>query len=138
MLIILLILIAVILLYKDNVTIEGYYDITPYEAHWNIFKCLDPKCIKDRSYKCYKWCNNWSEPGGQENCRLRCADYADEMFNSLKFQNYTWNYLNPRFRDVSLLNTKDDIVEWTSLISYPPIKNKQYTRQYNNYFNEKK
>jgi len=115
-------IVLAIKLYKGNVNIyqestseqeliEGYYDITPYEAHWNIFKCLDPKCIKDKGYECYKWCNNIEETGAAENCRVKCADYADEMFDSIKLQNYTFNYLLPRFSKVTLLKDRDDIVE---------------------------
>ena len=125
--------------------IRIYYDITPYEAHWDIFKCLDPQCVKDKSYKCYKWCDNINgsgisstsgTDGAAENCRLRCADYADEMFDSLKFQNYTWNYLLSRFDKVTLLKDRDDIVEWTTMDKYPHIHNEQYSRKYNGYFNK--
>ena len=121
--------------YLQEQQTEGFYDIAPAELHWNIFKCLDPKCIKEKSYECYKWCDNWEEPGGAENCRLRCGDYADEMFDSLKFQNYTFNYLLPRFDAVTLLKDRDDIVEWNTKDYFPPIHEKQYSRQYNGYFN---
>lgn len=115
---------------------EGFYDIAPIDLHWNIFKCLDPKCVKEKSYECYKWCDNWIEPGGAENCRLRCGDYADEMFDSLKMQNYTFNYLLPRFDKVTLLKDRDDIVEWNTKDYFPPIHESQYSRQYKGYFNK--
>jgi len=114
--------------------VEHYYDITPYEAHWNIFKCLDQECIRKKGYECYEWCKNWEESGGSENCKMRCADYADEMFDSLKYQNYTWNYLLPRFDKVSILKDRDDIVEWNTKDHYPHIHNKQYSRKYNKNF----
>ena len=31
--------------------IEGYYDITPYDYHWDIFKCYTIDCIKDKAKK---------------------------------------------------------------------------------------
>lgn len=99
--------------------IEPYWDITPYEKHWKIFKCLDPECTERTSYNCYKWCDFWGDlaasqkgeavqgkVGGAENCRIRCADYADQQFDYLKWQDYTWNYLNPKFKEVSLLGPK--------------------------------
>ncbi len=84
--------------------IEPYYDITPYNMHWDIFKCLDANCIKDASYKCYRWCDMVREEGAATNCKTRCLDYADEMFDSLKLQNYTWSYLLPEFEHVTMLN----------------------------------
>ena len=103
---------------KDR-NIEPFWDITPYEKHWDLFKCLDPECAIDKSYKCNKWCDYWEalgksekgnavqgKEGGAENCRLRCSDYADQQFDYLKWQDYTWNYLNPKFKEVSLLGPK--------------------------------
>jgi len=87
----------------DNSKLEHYWDITPYEKHWEIFKCFDPECVKDKSYQCYKFCDHISEDGARENCRMRCLDYADQQFDYLKFQDYTWNYLNPRFKKVTIL-----------------------------------
>ncbi len=80
--------------------IEPYYDIAPYSLHWNMFKCAKPECVVRESYDCYKWCNDWETSksrtgeeagtfGAAENCRMRCLDYADEMFDSLKYQKYT-------------------------------------------------
>ena len=83
---------------------ENYYDITPYNVHWAIFKCLDGDCVKKKSYECYNWCNNWPEAGASENCKMRCMDYADQMFDSLKTQNYTWINLLPEFSKYTLLN----------------------------------
>ena len=103
---------------KNN-HIEPFWDITPYEKHWKIFKCLDPECAISKSYQCNKWCDYWEalakyekgegvegKEGGAENCRLRCSDYADQQFDYLKWQDYTWNYLNPKFKEVSLLGPK--------------------------------
>ena len=103
---------------KNN-QIEPFWDITPYEKHWKTFKCLGPECVKKTSYDCYKWCDYWDalakdehgeavegKEGGAENCRLRCADFADQQFDYLKWQDYTWNYLNPKFKEVSLLGPK--------------------------------
>lgn len=92
-----------------HIDAEGFYDITPYEAHWDIFKCLDPECVKKKSYDCYKWCDNVDEPAASENCRLRCADYADEQFDSLKFNDYTFNYLLPKFDKVTILKDDNEI-----------------------------
>lgn len=103
MIIIILLLVIIFLYYYEKTHIEGYYDITPYEKHWDIFKCLDGPCVRKTGYECYKWCNNWDESGGSENCKMRCADYADEMFDSIKFQDYTWSYLLPKFSQYTLL-----------------------------------
>ena len=105
-LIVLTIISAVVLAIKLSKQTEPFYDITPYELHWDTFKCLDSECVKKNSYECYKWCDHWPEFGGAENCRLRCSDYADEMMDSIKFQNYTWGRMLPRFDKVSIL--KDD------------------------------
>ena len=89
---------------------EHFYDMAPYELHWDTFKCLDGDCVKKASYECYKWCDNWDEPGGSENCKMRCADYGDEMFDSLKFQNYTFGGILPKFDKVTLLKDRNDYV----------------------------
>ena len=91
---------------STEVLTESFYDIAPYDLHWNIFKCLDPECVKKTSYECYKWCDNWEENAAAENCRVKCSDYADEQFDSLKFNDYTFNYLLPKFNKVTIL--KDD------------------------------
>lgn len=101
----LIVTILIICMMNGNVFItqEHFWDITPYNKHWEIFKCLDPQCIKDTSYQCYKFCDHISEEGASRNCRMRCLDYADQQFDYLKFQDYTWNYLNPRFKQVTVL-----------------------------------
>jgi hypothetical protein len=91
------------LVFSKKESIEHFYDITPYQFHWDIFKCLDAECIRNKSYECYNWCYNIEEPGAKENCKMRCSDYADEQTDNLKLQHYQWNYLNPRFEHVSLL-----------------------------------
>jgi hypothetical protein len=82
----------------NNNSIEGYYDITPYDFHWNMFKCLDMECLKDKSLKCYNHCNHWGESGGRHNCRLRCLDYADQYASQLKLNNILWNRILPKFK----------------------------------------
>ena len=72
-----------------------------------IFSCYDTDCIKKNSYECYKWCDNWGEPGGRENCRMRCMDYADQMFDQIKFMDYRFHRLLPKFKQYSLLNSND-------------------------------
>lgn len=89
---------------------EPFYDITPYEAHWRIFKCLTPKCIRDKGYECYKWCENIDEPGARDNCRMRCADYADQHFTNYKLQRYNWKDVNDNFSKYSILNDTRDFV----------------------------
>ena len=108
-LIILLVIVSVILFYQFNKKdeIEHYWGITPYNYHWNIFKCLDGDCIRDESRKCYRWCDNWEEEGGSDNCRYKCMDYADIMYDQLKFNNYTFNRVLPRFEEWSLLRNTD-------------------------------
>ena len=106
-LILILILIPYFLQNNNNQTIEHYWDITPYKYHWNIFKCLDGDCIRDESKKCYRWCDKWAEPGAQENCRYRCLDYADLMYDQYKFNNYTFDRVLPKFEEWSILRNTD-------------------------------
>ncbi len=87
--------------------LEGFYDLVPYDLNWDMFKCLDPWCIKNKSYTCYNYCDNIKELGAQENCRMRCLDYADQTFDSLKFQNYTFNSALTRFYDKKNLDGLD-------------------------------
>ena len=83
---------------------EHYWNIAPYELYWNIFKCYSSDCVKDKSYKCYEWCNDLEEESAAEACRINCENYGDEQFHHLKVQNYLWDYLLPRFKKYSLLN----------------------------------
>jgi hypothetical protein len=87
---------------------EHYYDITPYEYHWNIFKCYDSDCARKRNYECYKYCDNIinNRGGAADYCRLMCGDYTDLQYDHLKFNNYNWNSLLPKFSKYSLLNEK--------------------------------
>lgn len=78
--------------------VEGYYDITPYDYHWDMFKCLDMDCLKNKTKKCYDWCENWGETGGRHNCRMRCLDFADEFATQLKYNNVLWNRILPKFQ----------------------------------------
>lgn len=94
---------------------EHFWDMAPYKLHWDTFKCLDSNCARKKSYDCYKWCLNIPEGAAKDNCQMRCSDYADQQYTSLKFNNYTFNALLPRFKHVALWNDKHgDTVEWTS------------------------
>lgn len=104
---IIVILITNYFLNKYTYEIENFWDITPYNQHWKIFSCLDQNCVRKKSYECFKWCDNWAEPGGRENCRMRCMDYADEMFDQLKFMDYRFHKLLPKFNNYSLLTNND-------------------------------
>ena len=100
-----------ILLSKLSVKLmEPFYDITPYSSHWQIFKCLDPECIRRRGKECYDWCDNVDEEGAKKNCRMRCADYADMQFDQYKFQRRNWFFRNNDFSRYSLLTDTDDFV----------------------------
>ena len=104
----LIIIIAVILILislHNNTTIEGYYGLTPYKYHWNIFKCLTSDCLIKESYKCNRWCDKWAEPGGRANCRVRCLDYADQQADSIKHNNYTWFWALPLLNKYAIHTT---------------------------------
>ena len=114
---IIIIIIIIFFVYKQNNQVEHYWDLAPYELSWDTFKCLDSNCARKVSYDCYNWCNNIGEPGAQANCQMRCSDYADQQFTSLKLNNRTFNSLLPRFEHVALWNDKHgDIVEWNSYL----------------------
>ena len=81
---IIIIIIIIFFVYKQNNQVEHYWDLAPYELSWDTFKCLDSNCARKVSYDCYNWCNNIGEPGAQANCQMRCSDYADQQFTSLK------------------------------------------------------
>lgn len=109
--IILTVLVFSIMMSKIGIKLmEPFYDITPYEAHWDIFKCLTPQCVRSKGYECYKWCDKIDEPGARENCRMRCADYSDEQFDYWKFQKYNWDIINPEFSRYSILEDTNDFV----------------------------
>lgn len=87
--IIILLCILLILLYKNN-QVEPYYNITPYNLHWDIYKCLDGGCVIKKSYDCYEYCKYIVESGARQQCEVGCLDVGDEMFDFLKYQNYNW------------------------------------------------
>lgn len=121
LLIILIIIILFILFYNHN-QVEHYWDIAPYDLHWDIFKCTDSNCARKKSYDCYEWCNNIADEKAKDNCQMRCSDYADQQYTSLKLNNYLFNSLLPRFKYVALWNDKHgDTVEWDSFLEpkYP-------------------
>jgi hypothetical protein len=91
---------------RNKKAVEGYHDITPYDFHWDMFKCLDMDCLKNKTKKCYDWCNNWGESGGRHNCRMRCLDYADQYAEQLKFNNYNFNRILPKFKWAALHRDK--------------------------------
>lgn len=104
------VIMAIIILWYINrkeEKIEGFWDILPYGLTWNIHKCKDLDCIKDESYKCYKWCNKWPEEGARNNCRQRCLDYADSMSIQTRFNDYTWGRTKTKFDEFSLLNDNE-------------------------------
>nr|QBK89399.1 MAG: hypothetical protein LCMiAC02_04940 [Mimivirus LCMiAC02] len=101
-LIVIIIILILILFSVFNKKIEPFWDITPHKYRWNIFKCLTSECVMDKSYECYKWCDNWPEPGGSNKCRRKCFDYADLQSDNLKYNNYFWNRLLPKFSDAYL------------------------------------
>lgn len=90
------------LLFNKNV--ETYYDITPYERHWDIFSCYNNKCTRDNAFKCFKWCDIYTKMNEKEGCRKNCADYADQYYVSLKYNNYNFNNALPHLKKYSLLN----------------------------------
>jgi len=94
-------------MFNKSTQIESFYDVTPYYYHWNMFKCLDNDCVKDESFKCYRWCDKWAELGGKHNCRLRCLDYADIMIMQLRSNHYNFNKILPKFEENSILQNSD-------------------------------
>ena len=89
---------------------EPFWDIIDYSAHWQIFKCLTPKCIRDKGYECYKWCDNIDDEGEAEACRTHCADYSDLQFDAYKLQKYNFDLINDNFSKYSILKDTDDFV----------------------------
>ena len=118
--VIIFILVLLLIATKYSIAVEDrehFYDITPYEAHWRIFKCYTPKCIRDRGYQCYEWCKNISEEGARENCRMRCGDYSDEQFDYYKWQSYDFSKINNLFTKYTILNDTDDYVMMTTKLT---------------------
>lgn len=111
MLIIIILLIVICLLNNNKINKkEHYYNITPYKLHYDMFKCLDTRCLKKEVAKCYNWCDNIAEPGASENCRLDCMDDSDQQADVLKFNDYTWNRILPKFKPIALYRKKKDYV----------------------------
>jgi hypothetical protein len=105
--VIILIILCIVMIFvyinKKSVIIENYYDLVPYEYTWDISSCYDVDCIKDTTKKCYDWCDTWNEPAGRTECRMNCLDGADQMLLNVKFNDYTFSKLLPKFKKVSLL-----------------------------------
>jgi len=102
---ILIFLLILLYLFKNNY--ENFWDIVPYKYSYNMFKCFDSDCLLRNSYICYKYCDVISEPGAKGRCRQRCSDYADIQADVLKFNNYNWNIILPKWSKYALFNKKD-------------------------------
>ena len=91
---------------------ETFYNITPYNLHWDIYKCLEGDCVVKESYKCYEYCRNIAEDGARQQCEIECLDIGDEVYDFLKYQNYNWPLLkaNKYFKNYSILNDTNDYV----------------------------
>jgi hypothetical protein len=101
---IIIIIIIIYFLSKDKT--EGYWDLTPYKYHWNIYKCYDSDCIKKKGYECYQYCDKITNEGARRNCRMRCLDESDIEFVNLRFNNYTFGSILPKLKDHALTNNK--------------------------------
>jgi hypothetical protein len=110
-LIIILLCILLIFYLCDN-KIEPYYNITPYNLHWNVYKCLTDTCVRDKSYKCYEYCKYIKESGAHQQCEVECLDIGDEVMDFLKYQNYNWpmDPSNAYMKNYTVLNDTDDYV----------------------------
>lgn len=107
---------------------ETFYNILPYSYDWNIYKCLDMDCVKQKSLKCFEACDSvhksdkidrpefykiWKNKknlhiSDVEQCKMACMNEGDHQSDVLKWNNYTWNSLLPKFSKVSLLNKNAD------------------------------
>ncbi len=105
LLIVLGIMWAVMVSRSGTGTIEHFYDNIPYKYQWNVSKCLSAGCVKRTSYNCYRGCNALGMDT-EEGCQAKCLDIGDMVFDSIKYQNYTWQGLLPKFNKFSLLNAK--------------------------------
>lgn len=107
MIYILLLVLIIMLMFVDNV--EHYQNIVPYSYNWNIFKCLDRYCVIKKSYDCYKYCQTLDDViGGDQQCQLQCLDLGDEMFDYIKYQNYTWGNELKVANDIRLFKHYDN------------------------------
>ena len=87
MIVIIIILIVIVVMWMSRV--EHYYNITPYKLHWDMYKCLSYDCITKRSHKCYEYCQNLKERE-RKLCEIECLNEGDRLFDSIKWQDYTW------------------------------------------------
>lgn len=110
--IIILLLILLIGMYILSDNREHYYDITPYNLHWNVFKCLNGTCAIKKSYDCFKYCDYIKESGAMQQCKVSCLNVGDEMFDYLKYQNYNWpvDDSNRFMGNYTVLNNTGDYV----------------------------
>jgi hypothetical protein len=112
----LIILILVSIYCSDGaVTVEGFWDVLPYDYHWNMFKCLDMECLKKQTKICHDACSEIKKKdkfvfsddqdakvSTRENCKMRCMDFADQYSEQLKLNNILWNRILPNFDKVAL------------------------------------
>lgn len=114
MLIILIILIIILIYFLIKNRYETYYDVLPYKYDWDIYKCLDMDCVKQKSLDCFNACETLEQnklttrDGTIEQCQMACMNHGDLQADVLKWDNYTWNSLLPKFSKVSLLNKNAD------------------------------
>ncbi len=90
---------------------ENYYNILPYPYMWNVYSCYSMPCTKEESYKCYKWCNFWEEPGARQECWLNCLNIGDIQSDVIKYNDYNWSVIQPKLAQYSMINKTDDYVE---------------------------
>jgi hypothetical protein len=109
---VLIILLLLIYFVFNTPIYESFHDVIPYNIVWDIDKCFDGKCVMDKSYKCYKYCDNVQASEAKQKCQLECLNIGDEMFDNLKYQNYTWplNKTNILFNKYTILNNTGDYV----------------------------
>lgn len=104
-----LILVTIISIYiKKQNKIENYFDIIPYDYHWNFFKCYTNDCVLKNSYLCYRYCNTLEEAGSRNNCRKRCFDYSDMQIEALKVPNRNFAGALGRFAPFGSTNMSRD------------------------------
>ena len=110
-LILVLIILIIYLSCEKKKHTEHYYDIAPYSNYYDIYKCFDDECLRDKTMKCYNWCDNIEEPGASEACRINCLDASDEQVVQLKYNNYTFNRVLTKVKYAALFNKTDDYVD---------------------------
>ena len=103
-------LIWFLFLYKHQ-NIEPFWDLVPYNLHWDIFSCYTEDCLKKKSYDCYKYCAKLDELGGKQNCMMRCEDYTDQKYEQIRLQDRLWNFRLGNLKKYSLINSRDYVLK---------------------------